>query len=309
MAKVSVIMPVYNKEDQLEKSIVSVLNQTFDDFKLIIVNDGSTDASTKIIKKYSNDSRIVYVEHQNRGVSFTRNRGIDVADTPYISFLDADDEYAPTFLEKMYSVIGNSNLVYCGYFNKNCDNDITKSQIKFKEGDIIEEYLYNICTPNMNCWLIKKEYLKRFNLKFSEELNWGEDMEFLSKILLHDTDVKYIRENLTYYNRGVENALSTETLDKIKKDIICMEKFKQYVSEMALNEEKKYRVIKAIDSYRLPGNIIYRMNRNFGNTDKTNLINIYNENKKYINNIRFTNGLRSIKLILYYLKIFRKINC
>src|SRR5690625_363910 len=102
MAKISVIMPVFNKEAQVIKSINSVLNQTYKKFKLVLINDGSTDLSADIIRENIKDPRVIYFEHKNRGVSYTRNRGIELADTPYITFLDADDEYHPLFLEKMH---------------------------------------------------------------------------------------------------------------------------------------------------------------------------------------------------------------
>ena len=91
-ALVSIIMPVYNCENYLDKSITSVLNQTLDNIELIIINDGSTDNSNKIIEKYLNkDNRIKYINQSNNGVSIARNKGIDMAKGKYIGFVDGDD--------------------------------------------------------------------------------------------------------------------------------------------------------------------------------------------------------------------------
>ena len=96
----SVIIPLYNKEQYLENTLRSVFAQTFSDFEVIIVNDGSTDGSAEIVQQLD-DPRIRYYSQENQGVSTARNFGISVAKSAYITFLDADDFWYPTFLEVM----------------------------------------------------------------------------------------------------------------------------------------------------------------------------------------------------------------
>ena len=86
--KVSVIIPVYNVEKYIERCILSVINQTLKDIEIIIVNDGSTDDTKKIIEKYLDDKRIVYIEQKNSGLSGARNKGLSIAKGDYISFID-----------------------------------------------------------------------------------------------------------------------------------------------------------------------------------------------------------------------------
>ena len=100
----SIIIPVYNKETFLENTIKSVLQQSFTDFELIIINDGSTDNSESKIKSFS-DPRITYLKKENGGVSTARNLGIEMAAASYITFIDADDYWYPNFLEEMVSSI------------------------------------------------------------------------------------------------------------------------------------------------------------------------------------------------------------
>ncbi|MFC6877478.1 glycosyltransferase family 2 protein [Flavobacterium myungsuense] len=100
MSKFSVIIPLYNKEKFIENTLNSVLNQSFTDFELIIVNDGSTDTSQEKVLQYS-DSRIRYFYKENEGVSSARNYGISVAQSEYIAFIDADDYWLPDFLKEM----------------------------------------------------------------------------------------------------------------------------------------------------------------------------------------------------------------
>ena len=100
----SVIIPLYNKEKFIEATLKSVLNQTFIDFEIIIINDGSTDNSSQIIKRFD-DPRIRYFFKENEGVSSARNDGIEKAQSNYISFIDADDYWYPDFLEEMFKAI------------------------------------------------------------------------------------------------------------------------------------------------------------------------------------------------------------
>ncbi len=102
----SVIIPLYNKEQYLENTLNSVFSQTFSDFAIIVVNDGSTDGSSEIVGQY-NDPRIRFYSQENQGVSTARNFGISVAQSEYITFLDADDFWYPTFLEVMKQNIGD----------------------------------------------------------------------------------------------------------------------------------------------------------------------------------------------------------
>lgn len=104
MAFFSVIIPLYNKENFIQNTIQSILDQTFHDFEIIIVNDGSTDKSEEKILQFK-DSRIKYFGKKNEGASTARNYGIEKASTDFITFLDADDYWFPTFLETMFQTI------------------------------------------------------------------------------------------------------------------------------------------------------------------------------------------------------------
>ena len=100
----SIIIPLYNKENYIQNTINSVLSQTFSDFEVLIIDDGSTDNSAEIVSLFI-DSRIKYHYKKNEGVSTARNLGIEKSTTNYITFLDADDYWYPDFLEEMYKYI------------------------------------------------------------------------------------------------------------------------------------------------------------------------------------------------------------
>ena len=108
MTKISVILPVYNEEKYIKKAIESVLNQTFSDFELIIVNDGSTDNTLNIINEFT-DSRIKLITQPNQGPGASRNNAMEIACGEYVMFLDGDDWYCEDALEVAYGEITSKN--------------------------------------------------------------------------------------------------------------------------------------------------------------------------------------------------------
>ena len=118
MIAITVIIPVYNGEKTISETLESVLKQTYNNFEIVIVNDGSTDTTQVILNDYAEqDSRIKVISQKNSGVSAARNNGIVHSEGKYVCFLDADDMYSKTFLEKMYEKItkNNMDICYCGY--------------------------------------------------------------------------------------------------------------------------------------------------------------------------------------------------
>lgn len=303
MPKVSVIMPIYNKAGRLRFSIESVLQQTFKDFELIMINDGSTDSSHEIAIEYKRkDSRIVYFKQRNQGVSVSRNNAITLARGEYISFLDADDILHPEFLSKMVWKAGGENVCYCGH-SYVTEKGRKKARLNFAEGDILEKFLLNTCNPHLNSWLIKKSFLDEYGIRFSPGVSWGEDMIFFSKVLVNDTEVVAVRDYLTEYHIGQPGSLSENSMDKIKKDIEWMEAVKQYIYNRVKDPKRRSEAIAAIDSYRIAGAILYRLDRNSSLLYKEDIKELISNYDDFIRIFNLSNGIRSIKLMLIYLKM------
>ena len=116
---VSVIMPAYNAEPFIEEAISSVLSQTTSDWELIVIDDGSSDCTQKIISKFtSEDARVhLIINEENMGVAKTRNRGLDLFQGKYVALLDSDDYWAPQMLEKMIARAEETgaDIIYCSY--------------------------------------------------------------------------------------------------------------------------------------------------------------------------------------------------
>ena len=134
MCEISIIVPVYNVEKYLEKCIKSILNQTFTDFELILVNDGSTDKSGVICDNYKNiDDRIIVIHKKNEGLSSARNSGLDIAKGRYIGFVDSDDYINNDMYHKLYEALikNNSDISICKFVKVYDD-----SEMKFSNNDL-----------------------------------------------------------------------------------------------------------------------------------------------------------------------------
>lgn len=185
---VSVIIPTYNRANLIGKAIKSVLEQTYQDFEIIVVDDGSTDNTVDIIKGFKKkDERFKYIRYKkNRGCSAARNAGIKVARGKYIAFQDSDDEWFQEKLEKQVEVFKNASpevgVVYAEFWRikDNRKTNIPPSWIKQKEDNIYKELLKGnfIGTPVV---LVRKECFEKVGL-FDEHISAFEDWELWIRI-------------------------------------------------------------------------------------------------------------------------------
>lgn len=219
MIEVSVVVPIYNAGKKLEKCIKSILNQTFTNFELILVNDGSTDNSINICKKYElKDNRVRVIDKKNEGSIATRNRGVMEASGDYIMFVDADDYIATTAIEKLYIDAKDKDLdiIVCNTYKVLGDRAIIKQinnshyfkNDKIYEGNDIkdklaEAYLHGHPFPaSIHSKLYKRELLLSSG-KYLDRIKFlGDDMYYNLEMFLKAQKVKVIREPLYYYRTG-----------------------------------------------------------------------------------------------------------
>ncbi|MDD7630444.1 MAG: glycosyltransferase family 2 protein [bacterium] len=219
MNKITVIIPVYNSKDRLERCLESVVNQTFKELDIILINDGSEDSSIEIINFYSKKYKnILVVDRENRGVSYSRNEGISLSKTPYIAFLDSDDYIELDMYEKMYEAItkAKADVVVCGmkhitkdgyflqkYFDK-------KTNIN-KEPQMIYELDYGPCNK-----LFKRKLWN--NIRFPLNTKY-EDLEAVLKVFLKSKNIVFISKvlyNYVYSNNGETGTIDSRVYDIFK---------------------------------------------------------------------------------------------
>lgn len=200
MPKISVIIPVYNSEKYLNKCLDSVFTQSFDDFEVILVNDGSSDSSQDIIDTYKAQSpdKITAIKQENAGQASARNRGLDAAKGDYILFVDSDDYLRADAFEKVYSYADSNgyDLVcfnICRLVNgKAIDFDYRI----FSSEDPSRHYLINEASPCNK--LIRRDFLENNSLRFAAGHIY-EDLELVAQFPLYTDKIGFMDERLYYY--------------------------------------------------------------------------------------------------------------
>lgn len=216
----TVIIPLYNKENYIENAIKSVLNQTFTDFNLLIINDCSTDASATIASKYKSDKVRIFNHEKNAGLSASRNTGIKNANSNYITFLDADDLWQPTFLESIFQLI--QNFLEARIFGTNYE-EVWESVIKkprngseilpinfsgylnfFKIN--IKQGIYNHGSVCFHKEVFEKIGYYNENIGFSEDLDFNIRANYNFKLAYHNS------VQMSYFMQ-TDNQLTQSSLD------------------------------------------------------------------------------------------------
>lgn len=243
-------MPVYNVEKYVANAIESVLNQTFQDYQIIIVNDGTTDSSLEICQEYerNNKEKIKIISKQNEGLLLARRTGLKYVEGEYVLSLDSDDQLETTALEKIYNSIqkSESDLIFFDYFSNAEDKD-KKFHFPFENGEIFSEekkkelYLFLCNSYHLNyMWnkAVKKDIIDiETDYKEFKDVNLGEDLLQTLPLLTNAKKVEFLRESLYFYRRN--NSSLTRTFREsdyisIKKAVI---KLHEYIKIWGLQNE------------------------------------------------------------------------
>lgn len=240
MAKVSVIVPIYNVEKYLSKCLNSLVNQTLDDIEIILVNDGSTDNSGKIAKEYKDKytEKIIYLEKENGGLSDARNFGIPYAKGEYIAFLDSDDYIEEEAYEKMYEKAKKEDADYieCDFIWEYPNKQIIDKRIEYTDK---KDMLTKVRVVAWNK-LIKRELIINNNIRFPKGLRY-EDIEFTYKLIPLLKKVLYIDKPFVHYvqrKNSIANVQNVKTADIFT----ILENVEKYYKEKNLYDEYKEQI-------------------------------------------------------------------
>lgn len=207
---ISVVIPLYNKEKSIASTLRTVLNQTFSDYEIVIVNDGSTDGSVEEIEKVQDD-RIRLVHQPNAGVSAARNRGIEEAKGDLIAFLDADDEWKPEYLATQYHLFQKypeCSVFACNYEFRDVSGKVTPTLIHklpfVGEDGILSNYFEvascshpPICSISV---MVKKQAMQAIG-GFPVGVTSGEDLLTWARLSIND-HIAFCKRSLAIYNLG-----------------------------------------------------------------------------------------------------------
>lgn len=279
----SIVIPLYNKENFVQDTLKSVLNQTFQDFEIIVVDDGSTDKSAKKVKEFNNP-KINYFRTENQGASKARNVGIQKANADYICFLDADDYWYPNHLDVLYNLILDfpEAGMYCSrYLTKVSDSKIIEPKFQGINNDFrgyVDDYFYSSLIYRVACTIvvaIRKSVFDDVGM-FDTNISSGQDIDMWTRIVL-----KYktaISDSVTaVYNFQIEGSLSKTNI--LHKKLMNFEKFSQ-------DEKKNLSLKKFLDLYRTEYAVTFLIN---GKREKA---------QEYLKEVNPENVSKKVKFLL-----------
>lgn len=239
---ISVIIPMYNAERYIERCIASIIQQTYKNIEIIIIDDGSQDNSKQIVHQLINKYNINIIKYfwqKNKGVSAARNYGLQQANGDYLTFVDADDWIAPEMYNSMLQLIqqNNADLVICGRIRVIEDKEIhykSTNILHFYDGKIEMNQLGNQFDLNISP---NKLYDRKLwdDLKLPENMSYAEDLYIMPDILKKSKHTIYTSNGYYYYYENLSSASFNLNQEKLQSDIIAKKKLYQYMKSKKAN--------------------------------------------------------------------------
>ena len=323
MKKISVLVPMYNCEKYIDNTINSILVQKYDNLEIILIDDGSTDNTRKIVQKYLSNENVKMICQTNLGAPSARNNGILNSSGDYALFLDSDDILCDDALEGLNDYLEDEVDLLIGNFNKIdengkilCNCRIVSNNHKINKENILN---YAMLDPKPGCKIYNLNTIKN-NKLFFDDVKIGQDLNFYLKYLIVANNIQFVDKNIYNYrivNNSISRTYSLKILD-ICESFEYVRKF--YDSKGKLNEYNKYIVwSEYFNIYFQYCKLRYFKNK----SDRKKIYQIFNERRKslivdkkcyifkkykklyFISKIRFNLGWL-YKSDLYY-KIFTKI--
>lgn len=323
----SIVVPIYNVEKYLKRCIDSIINQEFQDYEIILVDDGSPDNCPKICDNLSkSDERITVVHKKNEGLGMARNTGLEAANGKYIFFIDSDDYVMPDLLNDVYKEIEESSpeVVFYGFNRINakgnvCFQSIPKVEKNVYEGknEIINEILPDFISTgdkedknlliNMGTCCINIDFLKKNNLKFVSEREYiSEDIYFYMDVFNYLTKIAFINKPYFCYCQNEGSLTTSYKPDRFER----LKYFYKTMQELS----KQYKYPKVVEE-RLYGafisNLMACIKMEVANRNKSTRKQAFEKAKKIytdeflqeaVNNYNCTNKSKGWKLFYYCIK-------
>lgn len=260
MPRISIIIPVYNAEQYLEECLLSISQQTFGDFEILAINDGSTDSSLEILNQYlEKEARLKVLSQANQGVSAARNLGLKYAQGEYITFVDADDWLHPETLEHYIEIVNheNSDIVISQFLKRKSTEKPTGISIKSFDRKAIEQKIFpkfiesdgynSVCNK-----LYQAELITKTSAKFPMGVRIAEDAQFNHQVFSQAQKISETHFQ-SYYYREVEGSATRNVVrnDYLQSNVaIYQYDYQKYfgnaISEFKMNELKAQRFFRSI---------------------------------------------------------------
>ena len=229
--KISVIVPVYKAEKYIEECINSVLSQTYQNFELILINDGSPDKSGQICDDYAKQFDNIKVYHkQNGGVSSARNMGIEKSSGEWILFLDADDKLYSQCLETCINIVQQNDLDILQFWHSRSKRYNETLYCQPLSSNAFLETRFNVC---IGASIFKSSLIKSNHILFPENIKLAEDQVFMLKSILHAKKIEIIDTILYFYRSHANSATASINQEEMYRSSLFLLNFKQQYPETA----------------------------------------------------------------------------
>lgn len=308
MIKISILIPVYNAEKYLEECLLSVINQSLKEIEIILINDGSSDNSLNILKKYEkSDERIKVFTQVNQGVSISRNNALKYVKGKYILWIDSDD-YIEECLEEVYNTAEkeNSDIIVMDYYLDKNKIFYMKDNIENNKIDYINSIILGKSSGYLWNKLIKTSVYKNNNIIFPENITCGEDRVVLPKLVYYSNKITKLNKAFYHY-RYTPNSLSKK---EYEDDYIFTKLLPDYIKQIEELEKFFYKDQFLIHNLKVINSLRYLIKskclaspRLILSNKNNEIIKILLENIKKVNIDTFYFS-KSSKIILKILKIF-----
>lgn len=310
MLFISIVVPIYNSEFFLEKCFNSIENQSYQNFEVLMVDDGSTDGSESICKKFEmNNDKFRYIKKDNSGVSATRNCGIENSTGKFLTFVDSDDYIEENFLLDFVLNVKENGMAICGYNLLDSNNNHIAAYVH-KTSEISIKELYNLVLMDDSVYSFpwNKFYLlsiiKENGILFSEDIGYGEDLIFNVKYLNHiDNAIIISKANYNYIkhqNSTTGKKMSKEKLSVKLTNIDAIKKTIDLLPNTSENEKDFLKMRIAVE-----GSDYFRLMKRFDFTEEE-IKSFKNGIMTYINDFNNQSNFSNLKRKI---KIFVNMNC
>lgn len=265
MPQISVIVPVYNVEKYLHRCVDSILAQTFTDFELILVDDGSPDHCGAICDEYAQrDKRIKAIHKKNGGVSSARNTGIAASTGEYLVFIDSDDYISENFINNL--VLHPSDITICGFERRNEADETLAVLVHVPRAYYSKEQIdyaglyrqFALFSPY--CKLFCRQIVYDNRIRFPEQIKWGEDGMFVADYLQYVNSMRVIEETGYYYIEHEDKETLSTRIDEGIIDTIMMAR-EYCIEKAALHVGKQFEDIKAFCTEDIRQNCAFFVNK------------------------------------------------
>lgn len=240
---ITVVVPVYNAAEKLSRCIESVLSQTYQDFELILIDDGSSDDSFSVCNKFAEkDKRIRAYTQKNHGVSVTRNRGIQLARGKYVQFIDSDDSIAPEMLEQMLDAMESrqADMVICGSTEVSTSGSrliVPEIEKTVELSQLPREYPGIFRTPLINSPCNKLYKKEKITGTFPENLSMGEDLLFNLDCVRSCSRIVFLQKPFYLYEKQETGLSSRKRKDTVEIAEILYKACMQFAKELGFGTQ------------------------------------------------------------------------